>query len=357
MDVPLRPLLLGLGWLAGWWLLWRARGLPTDHEPGGSLGLTVIIPARDEARSLPALLDALARQSRPPAEVIVVDDASSDGTAAIAEAADARVLTAAPVPPGWTGKPWAMWQGASAARHPTLVFLDADTVPTPTLLARLSAFFDRVGGLVSVQPYHRMRRWWERGAAFFNVVAVMGVGMASIRPRVTGAFGPCMTCSRAAFLEHCDHDTVRGAVLEDIALAQRFAAAGLSVNAFAGRDGIAFRMYERPSALVEGFGKNIASGARSTPRLRLLLIAGWVTACLAAIGGLWRADWIGLVGYAAFTAQLAVMLRPLGNFGILTAVLYPVAAVVFLAVFAWSLVLLARGAARWKGRTIRLRAR
>jgi 4,4'-diaponeurosporenoate glycosyltransferase len=357
VDLPLRPILLGLGWLVGWCLLWRARGLPRDGAASADVSpdqVSVVIPARDEADTLPALLDALARQDRPPNEIVVVDDASSDDTARLAAARGARVVSGAARPPGWNGKPWAMWQGANAARSPILVFLDADTRPAPSLLGGLVATAVDAGGLVSVQPYHRMQAWWERGAAFFNVVAVMGVGNAAIRPRVSGAFGPCVACSRSTFLELADHPSIRGAVVEDVALARRFADKGLPVAAFAGRSDLAFRMYRRPHDLVAGFAKNIASGAASTPPLRFLAIVGWVTACLAAIAGLWRGEWVGLVAYAAFALQLTVMLRPLGSFSV-TGVVYPAAAVVFVAVFAWSVVLLIRGEVRWKGRTIRLR--
>lgn len=351
----MRPVLLGLGWLVGWCLLWRVRGLPAPEAPGDAPDVSVVIPARDEAATLPALLDALASQTHPAAEIIVVDDGSSDATADVARARGARVLSGAPVPDGWAGKPWAMWQGAQAAAGDRIVFLDADSVPAGALLERLAAAHARLGGLVSVQPYHRMRHWWERAAAFFNIVAVMGAGMASIRPRVTAAFGPCVASARRDFLDRADDDSWRSAVVEDVVLAGRFADADLPVNAFGGRDQIEFRMYEQPAELFEGFGKNIAAGAGSTPAVRLLLILGWVTACLAAVEGVWRADWVGLALYAAFAVQLFVMLRQLGSFGPLSAALYPLPAAVFVAVFLWSLVLLARGEVRWKGRTIRLR--
>jgi 4,4'-diaponeurosporenoate glycosyltransferase len=356
MDVPLRPVLLGLGWLVGWCLLVRVRGLPLGVGDAGEA--SIVIPARDEATTISTLLDALARQTSRPGEVIVVDDGSSDGTADIARAHGAHVISGEPVPDGWAGKPWAMRQGARLAHHDTLVFLDADTVPAPGFLSRLVATCTRAEGLVSVQPFHRMRQWWERAAAFFNVVAVMGTGMASLRPnaRITGAFGPCLACRKADLLRHIEDESVRSAVLEDVALSRRFAAAGQPVTAFGGRDLLDFRMYERPRELVEGFGKNIAAGAAATPPVRLVLIIAWVTACLAATEGLWRADWIGLGFYAAFAIQLFVMLRQLGCFGLVTAALYPAPAAVFVMVFLWSIVLVACGEVRWKGRRIRLRS-
>jgi 4,4'-diaponeurosporenoate glycosyltransferase len=104
------------GWLAGWWLFRRVPGLPrSGPEEAAAKTVSVVIPARDEAASLPGLLASLAAQTRPPDETIVVDDHSRDDTAAAAAAAGATVLAAPALPPGWTGKAWACWTGARRA--------------------------------------------------------------------------------------------------------------------------------------------------------------------------------------------------------------------------------------------------
>jgi 4,4'-diaponeurosporenoate glycosyltransferase len=353
-----RSLALAIAWLVGWYLCWRVRVVPYAREPD-PLGtpVSVVIPARDEERTLPTVLAGLASQTAPPREVIVVDDGSTDTTAAVAAARGAEVLTGEPLPAGWAGKPWAVFQGARAARAPLVVSLDADVDPSPHLLARLVPTWVRRGGLVSVQPYHEMRHWWERAAAFFNLVAVMGVGLASpgsTAPRAA-AFGPCLVARRDALLTHLDHRSVRRAVIEDVALARRFAAAREPVTCFGGGDLVAFRMYDRPDRLVAGFAKNFAAGAAATPLPRLVAIVAWVAACLVpgfdALGG----GGLALLLYGAFALQCFVMLRQLGNFGIVAAALYPVLALLFVTVFLGSLLLTARGQVRWKGRTIRLR--
>jgi len=245
-----------------------------------------------------------------------------------------------------------------AAQAPVVVCLDADVDPSPHLLARLGQVWAERGGLVSVQPYHEMRRWWERAAAFFNLVAVMGVGLASpgrARARARAAFGPCLIAPRDALLTHLDHRSVRRAILEDVALARRFAAASQPVRSYAGGDLVAFHMYERPGALVEGFTKNFAAGATTTPIPRLVAIFAWFSAALAAGLAAATGNGVWLLVYAAFALQCYVMLRQLGNFGIVAAALYPVLAVVFVGLFAASVVLNVRGQVRWKGRTVRLR--
>jgi 4,4'-diaponeurosporenoate glycosyltransferase len=358
MDVWL--VALGVAWLLGWYLCWRLRTVPYARDLEASVPpLSVVIPARDEERNLPTVLAGLTSQTAPPREVIVVDDGSHDTTAAVAGARGARVINGEPLPAGWTGKTWALWQGVRAARGDIVVCLDADVDPSPHLIARLERCFAGRGGLISVQPYHEMRSWWERGAAFFNLAAVMGVGLASpggSRAIKRAAFGPCLIARRDALLTHVAHRSVRRAVVEDVALARRFAAAQEPVTCYGGGDLVAFRMYDRPSHLVEGFAKNFASGANFTPLLRLGAIVAWIGACLVAGWGALSGEPVALVVYAAFALQCFVMLRQLGSFGIAAAVLYPVLASFFVVVFLGSLVLTARGQVRWKGRTVRLRS-
>lgn len=396
-------------WLAGTWLLWRIRhcGADTD-DPSRPLdlagrteldergrGVTVVIPARDEDDNLPRLLASLAAQDPPPAEVIVVDDDSGDATAEVARAAGATVVAAGPLPAGWTGKAWACARGTEAAgalpsspaesitaspgkarsvpvfpgddpRSATpvpaaiLVFLDADTVVAPGGLCRILDEHARRGGLVSVQPFHVMERPYEALSAFFNLVSMMGVGAFTPRrhARPTGAFGPCLVCSTADYATaggHA-HPDVRRRVVEDVALAQRFAGAGLPVSVLGGRGTISFRMYPGGiRQLVEGWTKNFATGATSTRPLTFVLISLWLSGCISAAWSL-PAPAPAAV-YLAYAGQLAWMLRRIGRFGWWPALLYPVPLAFFLVVFARSLVLThLRGEVRWRGRTISTRS-
>ena len=108
---------------------------PTDAAPAP---ITVVVPARDEARRIGPLLDRVVGAPHVD-EVIVVDDESSDDTAAIAGRAGATVVAGAPLPPGWAGKAWALHQGIAAARSEWVVTLDADARPDPRLAAAVVA--------------------------------------------------------------------------------------------------------------------------------------------------------------------------------------------------------------------------
>ncbi|MDI6846449.1 MAG: glycosyltransferase family A protein, partial [Candidatus Saccharicenans sp.] len=164
--------------------------------------ISVIIPARNEANNLAILLESLKEQSIKPEEIIVVDDNSEDETAEIARKAGVRVINPGPLPAGWNGKSHACFRGAEAASGDLLIFLDADTrLEKEGLEVMLNLYLDG-RGLVSIQPYHRMQKAYERLSAFFNLVVFLNMNISSYisalnRPR--GAFGPCILCSRSDY--------------------------------------------------------------------------------------------------------------------------------------------------------------
>ncbi len=357
--------LQALGWLAGAWLLWSVpRCRPAgDGRTAGSV--SVVIPARDEEANLAPLLDSLRTQDGV-TELVVVDDHSGDDTAGVARRGGAAVVACDPLPKGWTGKSWACWTGAKSTGGDTLVFLDADTELAPGGLGRVLAEHAAHGGLLSVQPFHRTERPYEALSAFFNVVAMMAVeGFTPLRHRrpARGAFGPCLVCTRADYLRSGGHQAVAGEVVEDVALARRFVAAGLPVTCMGGRGTISFRMYPRGLAqLVEGWSKNFAAGAEGTRPVTSALVSAWLGGCITAAAGLGPAIAGGgaarrraALSYLAYAAQLSWMLRRTGSFGWWTAALYPAPLAGFLAIFARSLVLTKlRQEVRWKGRLIRV---
>ena len=355
-------------WLAGVWLLWhvpRCRPAPAGREQMAA-ATSVVIPARDEEANLPRLLASLAAQDPPPAEVIVVDDHSTDTTAEVARRAGATVVTAPPLPDGWTGKTWACWSGAAVAAGTTLAFLDADTEVEPGGgLVRVLAEHQHRGGLVSVAPDHVTARPYERLSAFFNVVAMMGIdAFDPLRDRrpPRGAFGPCLVTGAADYRAVGGHEAVRGDVVEDVALARRYLATGRPVTCLGGRGTVRFRMYPAgPAQLVEGWTKNFAGGAGAARPVTFVLISVWLSGCISAawcLGasaagrGALTLPAAGLL-YAAYVAQLAWMLARIGRFGRGTALAYPVTLAFFLVIFGRSLVLThGRGRVTWRGRSI-----
>lgn len=363
-------------WSLGFLLLWRvpAAGAPPPSAsrlepdpsqptpPGSGATLSVIIPARDEAGNLPALLESLRGQGYPVAEVIVVDDHSTDNTAKVAKAAGARVLNAADLPADWCGKSWACWQGAALAEGEFLLFLDADVRLEPGGLQRLVDTFRTRGGLLSVQPYHRTEAAYENLAAFFNLVTMAGFGVFGALPRRSepaAAFGPCNLCRRQDYFAVDGHRAARHDVVESLPLARAFAGAGLPVTCLGGRGSVSFRMYpDGIGSLTEGFAKSFALGAGAIPAYRFALIGGWLTAGFEAVRHLLiAADGAGLLlwgaAYLLYAGQTQVLLARIGRFSAFAALAYPVPLLFFLGVFLWSLLtthVFKRVA--WKGRRI-----
>lgn len=327
--------------------------------------MSVVIPARNEADSLPRLLASLRGASC--REIIVVDDASNDDTASVAAMWGARVVPAGELPPGWAGKPWACHVGVEQSCGELLVFLDADTRLSPVALGHLAGAQSRFGGLVSVQPFHRAIRPYEQLSALFNAAAVLGSGEFAVglrSPRRAVAFGPCMVTSRSDYDAVGGHSAVRSSVIEDIALAQRYQNGGLATHCLLGGDDVQFRMYPNGlGSLIEGWTKNIALGAGQASRAAVAATVLWIAA-MAWVATTAISRWIGWAAggtfpFAASIAWMAIavhcwtLLRRLGSFRWTTAVLFPVPLFAFLAVFGRSSVLVAlRRPVRWSGRTI-----
>jgi 4,4'-diaponeurosporenoate glycosyltransferase len=370
------------GWLAGWWLLWRlpvvgdqaavGAAAPAGDASATRAGCTVVIPARDEEGSLPLLLASLADQTVRPRRVVVVDDHSTDATGELARRFEGvTVLDAPDLPPGWLGKPWACHVGAgheAGAAHDTdtLVFLDADVRLAPDGRASLLGELERRGGVVSVQPFHRTERPYEQLSAEFNVAAVMGLASASPGRdgRARAANGPCLALRRELYHAIGGHAAVRNEIVEDVALGRATRALGEPVVVLGGGARIAFRMYPGgPGQLVEGWSKNLASGAASVGAVRLVAMVAWVTALCSplqllaegALGSDGRTVAYGVALYGACAVQQRVMLRQLGDFRWWTAAGYPIPVLAFVAVFLRSLWLtLVRRRVTWRGRTIPL---
>jgi 4,4'-diaponeurosporenoate glycosyltransferase len=368
MDFIIIPAALA----TGFFFLWKVHLLIVKPEATDTIAdvvasTSVIIPARNEESSLPALLQSLHHMNTKVQEIIVVDDDSKDRTAEIANSFGCKVLKNTTLPSDWAGKPWACWSGACAASGDYLLFFDADVFFTPEAVDAVVSTFLEGKGVLSIQPYHVMKRPYERFSLYFNLIAMMS--MRSFTPfgnriKPLGLFGPCIFCSKEDYFSVDGHRSIKRTVLEDVALGQRFLEAGIPIRALAGRQAVRFRMY--PSgfkAVVEGWGKNFASGAQNADLITLLSTILWVTGTISTLIGLLRGvfqgngaafGWYG-IGYFSFVLQLYWMGRRIGNFGFLSALAYPVHAVFFVAIFFYSLYLkFFKKNVTWKGRSIKV---
>lgn len=356
-------------WLLGLFLLWEIPSLRRKAR-SNACGeqwprLSVIIPARNEAPRISTLLTSLTKQLAVAHQIIVVDDGSSDGTADVAKSLGATVLSGQPLPAGWSGKNWACWQGAQHSTGELLLFLDADTWLEPDATASLMQAHAVRKGLLTVQPYHVTCAAYEQVSAFFNIVVMAAVNaFTPLRrwQRPGGGFGPCMLCSRKEYFALGGHSTVKGEVLEAIALAGVASRHGSPVTCYGGRGAISFRMYPNGFRdLVEGWSKGFGSGAFAVQIPFLLVTIAWVTGCFRAwvdplrmllTPGMPGIAWTALV-YILYALQIAWMLARIGRFRWWTFAFFPIPLVFFALVMLHSLVLIhVLRRVKWRGRTI-----
>ena len=274
------PVLFAAPWiLAPIVTLVRARhSRSLDEEPPEATGdvpfVSLVIPARNEARNIRRCVTSALASSYPRLEVVVVDDHSTDGTGAIVAelaALDARlrVVTPPPLPAGWFGKQWACHTGAGAARGEVLGFMDADTWQAPDLVTRtVNAMRARRADMLTIAGEQEMGSFWER-LVQPQVFAILGaryggteVVNESRHAANKIANGQCMFFRRDAYVAMDGHAAVRDKVAEDLALAQHWFGAGRRVAMVLGLAQLRTRMYTSLRELVDGWGKNIYAGGR-----------------------------------------------------------------------------------------------
>lgn len=228
-----------LAWLVVLLLPWRPwstrERLETDNgRRDESLDdVTVLIPARDEATTLPRTLSSLADQG-PGLAIVVVDDQSSDGTADAARGAGIaglRVVAGASLPEGWTGKVWAQAQGRPYLDRPLVLLLDADITLAPGMIATLRhRLRSRRLGLVSLMAELPMKGFWERlllpaFVYFFKLIYPFRVSN-SPSPWVAAAAGGCVLLEVRALEAIGGFAALRDAIIDDCTLARRVKDAG-----------------------------------------------------------------------------------------------------------------------------------
>jgi 4,4'-diaponeurosporenoate glycosyltransferase len=356
-------------WLLGFLFLFQIRRCQRSRGEKKSYPyVSVIIPARNEETMLPILLDSLLAQISSADEIVVVVGPSEDKTLAVAQKQNVTVIQSGPTPEGWIGKSWACHQGASLAVGEIFIFLDADTFIEKDGFKKILDTYLESGGVITLQPYHRIQRLYEQLSAFFNIIEMAGMGTFSImgnRFEPIGLFGPCLVMSRKLYFESGGHLHVKSKVVEDLALGARIKKLKAPIFCFGGKDSISFRMYpDNLGQLVDGWSKGFASGAVKTCILILLAIILWIGGSITATQHFMEAlinpsipsVLIWGSAYLAYAAQIYWMLFRLGNFRFYTALFYPISLLFFLAVFLRSVFLIfIKRSVTWKGIKINLK--
>lgn len=228
--------------------------------------ISAILPARNEEANIEAAVESLARQTAP-IEIIVVNDGSTDGTAAILKQLQARiphlrVIENQSVPDGWVGKSYAIWQGVQHAKAAWLLFTDADVRHHPQAAEKALALARKTGAaLVTFTPEQELRSWWER--AVIPLVYCRLAKQFSYKKvsnpthRAAAASGQWLLMSRTAYDAVGGHAAVRDAILEDVALARRVKQTGCRLYFDHGTGIATMRMYRSFEEMWRGWSKNL----------------------------------------------------------------------------------------------------
>ena len=299
-------------------------------EPA-SADVSVLVPARDEEQRIAPCLTAL-RDDQDVGEVIVIDDCSRDGTAALARSLGARVLSGRAPASGWVGKSWALQQGLEAANGDVVVCLDADTRPRSGLVGALARELEGAD-FVSAGPRFDCRTPGERllhPSLLASLVYRFGPGDSrSHAPRASRlvANGQCMAARREPLLAAGGFRHAAGHFTDDAALARALARRGWRI---AFRDGsrlLDVRMHASAGEVWREWGRTIAFGDVSTrPALAADVSLVWLTMALPPLRVLARRHtaldlalmavrWLLLGGLRSVYAQrgLAFWLSPLAD--------------------------------------------
>ena len=255
---------------------------PDNSEMRSAPLVSVIVPARNEEGSLAACLESLVAQSGPEFEIVVVDDASTDATRAIALSFPGVILVdARPLSEGWSGKSNAMFSGAERATGKWLLFTDADTVHRPGSLARsVREAEDNGVALLSYSPEQEVRGFWQK-AVMTVIFAELActyrpAQVCDVSSPVAAANGQYMLILREKYLDVAQSAAVRGSLLEDVALAKALKQSGQKIRFRLGADAVRTRMYRNFTQLRDGWTKNLALLFPATGRLALMRIVEFV---------------------------------------------------------------------------------
>jgi hopene-associated glycosyltransferase HpnB len=345
------------------WRPWSTREQleSGDSPPPDTRDLTVLIPARNEARQIGRTLAAI-REQAPEVAVKMVDDRSDDGTAQVAAAVglvNLHVITGMSMPDGWTGKLWALDQGLAEVTTPLTLLLDADIELGPRVIAALLEKLRTEDlQMVSLMATLETRGFWEKlllpaFVYFFKLLYPFHLSNSSFRWVAAGA-GGCVLIETDILRDIGAFTSLKDELIDDCALAAKVKAAGHSIWTGLSHSAVSHRRYDGIGKIWEMVARTAYTQLRYSP----LLLAG----CVAALSWTFWLPVLGLVAgnpaaqiasLTALTTMIATYLPTLRFYRLsaLWAVLLPFTGTLYLAMTVNSAWRYYRGVrSSWRGR-------
>jgi hypothetical protein len=295
----LRLLVSFVNWISFPHLPKVVNGIP----PGQLPKLSVLIPARNEEKSIGALLSDLREASYPNMEVLVFDDQSEDKTAEIIASfsekdARFRLLQSLPLPEGWLGKNQACHQLAGKASGGLFLFLDADVRLQPDFPIHLTHWFQKKRlQLLSVFPEQIMLSVGEKKSVpvmhwiLLSLLPVFLVRL-SRKTSLSAANGQVMLFDANTYRLVQPHSLFRANPAEDIAIARFFKQKRLKTGLLIGRNDVSCRMYTSYESAIKGFSKNVLAFFGNS---RTMAVAFVLHGPLTLLALTWWTGWPGFL--------------------------------------------------------------
>ena len=324
--------------------------------------VSAIVPARNEEAVIAVCVESLVAQPEI-AEVIVVDDESTDRTSEIVRELAARypkvrILQSGGPPDGWVGKNHAVSVGAREAKGDWLLFTDADAEHLPGSTAMALAKAKESGAaLISFSPEQVTERWYERALLPFVYLRLAKLysydAVSDPKSPAAAANGQYLMIERAAYEAIGGHGSVAGEVLEDVALARFAKRAGYRIWFGSGNGAVRVRMYRSFAAMWEGWKKNLYRLVGGTPRAALSELDAtvpWMVILVLLVGI--RLPWVLFLGALLLLGrQLGYGLQLKRNHYPFSFIVYYVPAIALYAGVLWaSYRSHVSGRLKWKGR-------
>ncbi len=373
MDIAFDLFSLLCAGLGGLYAAVTLANLAVFKAPGsvrtGGRPVSILIPARDEAANIAAALATASMQTHAEIEILVLDDSSTDGTGDIARKAATldpriRVLSGAPLPAGWNGKQHACHQMSLAARHPVLLFLDADVRLAPDAVSRMLGYMqDRSFDLVSGFPRQITGTLAEKVVIPQILVLLLGYLPFYMARRLpaegfAAACGQLMMVEAAAYKRAGGHYAFRNRMHDGLHLPRALRRTGGRTDILDATPLASVRMYDTWPDIREGFRKNATEGMANPVALPIwtvllfgghILPPGLMLAALAAGQG-GPALIAGCTTLAVFVARSALAWKTRQSW--ISVALHPVGVAITLWI-QWTALLRARIGHRavWRGRS------
>jgi hopene-associated glycosyltransferase HpnB len=364
MNTALLLALLALGiwvYLAGaHGRFWSSRPELAPRVPTETPAVDIIVPARDEAATIaPVIASLLAQDYRGEFRVILVDDGSTDGTAALAgNASRLAILRGESKPSGWSGKLWALCQGIRAGEAPLLLLTDADIVHDPRHLAALVAALQAQRlGMVSEMVHLNCSSFAERALipafVYFFQMLYPFRRVNDARSAVAAAAGGTILIRRDVLAAAGGIEAIRGALIDDVALARVVKPVA---PIYLGHSGLAasIRPYPRFADIGHMISRTAFTQLRHSVAILLATVLGLVLVWLIPITAvLFGSGWAACAGLGAYLIAAATFLPTLLRYrrNPLWALMLPAIALFYIAATCDSAWNHWRGVgARWKNR-------